>query len=225
MTHEYYSANRNFKSFLYRFVQHDDPLQLIPSGKGCHAGVKMRSFCLDASEIKVKCKIKGFPLLKCFRCRCRLLSSAWLNGARLHLDLLLRLWRFHFLVADAWSDRQQRTAAVDGVEEVPRLLRDLSWIRSCGVRASTSVHITNIGNRTRSSTAHSISARLVWCFLKTQNKDSDLNFQSKSNTIKQKYNKKIYVPCLSVKWPFLFTVILELSMGPGGSWIRRTKEN
>ena len=52
------------------------------------------------------------------------------HGARLPLYLLLGLGRLRLLVADAGPDRHQGTAAVDGVEEVPRLLRDLPRVGS-----------------------------------------------------------------------------------------------
>lgn len=54
----------------------------------------------------------------------------FLNGARLHLDLLLRLRRLRLLVADVGTHRHQGAAAVQGVQEVPRLLGDLAGVGS-----------------------------------------------------------------------------------------------
>lgn len=100
--------------------------------------------CLNAFEIKSQVQNKRlFQFLNVFHC---LLLSAWLNRARLHLDLFLRLWWFCFLVADVWSNCHQCTAAIDRVEEVPRFFRDLPRVSSCraSARTHTHVNITNI---------------------------------------------------------------------------------
>lgn len=80
---------------------------------------------------------RRFRFLNVFHC---LLLSAWLNRARLHLDLFLGLWWFWFLVADVWPNSQQWTAAIDRVEEVPCFFRDLPRVSSCRVSARTHTH-------------------------------------------------------------------------------------
>lgn len=40
---------------------------------------------------------------------------------------------------------------------------------------------------------------------------------TRSKRSKQEQEECVIVPCFNVKWPFLFTAILELSIGPGGS--------
>lgn len=58
-----------------------------------------------------------------------------LKRARLNLDLLLGVRRIRFLVADVRPDSQQRAAAVDGLQEAPRLFGYLARVgawRGCG---------------------------------------------------------------------------------------------
>lgn len=46
---------------------------------------------------------------------------------------------------------------------------------------------------------------------------ADNNTGTRSKKSKPELTKCELIPCFNVKWPFLFTVILELSIGPGGS--------
>lgn len=143
LTHEYYSANRNLRALYTDLYNMTNPFSdmLVPSvscPRLTRRG-KDEVLCSNAFEIKVKCKIKGFfHLLNVFRCF--FLQSAWLDRARLHLDLLLRLWRFCFLVADVWPNRHQWTAAVDRVEEVPRFFGDLPRVSACRVQTQLIIH-------------------------------------------------------------------------------------
>lgn len=117
--------------------------------------------CLDAFEIKVKCKIKGFFQFSIVFCR--LLQSAWLNRACLHLDLFLWLWWLCFLMADIWPNRHQWTATIDRVEEVPCLFWDLPRVSSCPVRARIHTHLNTINiHRGQSRTGE-----LSWFLLST----------------------------------------------------------
>lgn len=61
-----------------------------------------------------------------------LISYFSLQGASLHLDLLLSLRGVGVLVAHAGSHRHHGTAAMDQVQEVPRVLWDLTRISAWG---------------------------------------------------------------------------------------------
>ena len=58
-------------------------------------------------------------------------EEAGLDSACLHLDLLLRLGDVCLLVAHTGPHSHYRAAAVDGMEEVPRLLGDLTRVSAC----------------------------------------------------------------------------------------------
>lgn len=59
-------------------------------------------------------------------------AGEWgLDGARLHLNFLLCLGGVHLLVAYTGAHGYHGTPAVNGMEEVPRLLGDLARVSPC----------------------------------------------------------------------------------------------
>lgn len=135
-----FSADRNLRAIytdLYNMTNH---FRHVNSLCQLSQAVKMRSFAwMLFGKIKSSAKQKAFHFVNVFCC---FQPSAWLNGARLHLDLLRQ---FGFLMADVWPDGHERPTAIDRVEEVPRLLRDLPWISPCRVSDNTTyVNIAHI---------------------------------------------------------------------------------
>lgn len=90
LTHEYYSANINLKSSLYRFVQHDKPFldMLIPSVSRRRLSRGGRVLCLN-SFLKNKSQVQNKKVFHFVNVLRGFSKACFLNRACFHFDFLL----------------------------------------------------------------------------------------------------------------------------------------
>lgn len=151
-------------------------------------------------------------------------SSAWLNRACLHLYLLLWQRRLHFLLTDIWANCHKWTATINRVEKVPCFFRYLSWVSpwtemrgyNCNLHFLSLLITIQVNISSYFLAVYLALLRTEFPMINNKKKYlTCIIYEQHGN--KHMVSKWKIIPCFRVKWPFLFTEILVLSTGPGGS--------
>lgn len=208
-----------------------------------HSG-KDEVLCLNAfgRKKKFKCKIKGFSFIKHFvsflaECSVKRSASPPRSSPPTATVQIPGGW---YLAGLSQVDRHHRWSGGSSTSlriSAPSPPLQCQWKHTCLNITESSIDQDTTPTQRGSARVvltFSFPSRIIFIFPDPISLDLFCSFY-KRNTFFYSIKAEKYwcnitimiiiIPCLSVKWPFLFTVILELSMGPGGSGKRKEKGN